>query len=251
MENLTDNKEYQVEYNQFKGPIYLLLKLVRKKKEDIYEIKLSVIIKDFIDYIRKDNDILLGSLSGFVYIASILLEIKSRSLIPSKRKHPDEEEDGAVEGDILRRREQEYIIFKKVSNYFRSSYEKQSLYYIREAPLEKEFLSVLPDFTMDDIGIDKLHKTALRLLKYREEKLKLEDIYSIDVNISVFDEMKRIKGILGKREKVTFREITSDYKQVIEKIISFLSILELFKKGVIDIIQFENFGSIIIKKIKF
>jgi len=194
LENITDNKEYQVEYNQFKGPIYLLLELVRKRKEDIYEISLSTVIKDFINYIRRNNKILLGSLSGFVYIASILLEIKSRSLIPSKRKQMDEEEEREVD-DVLKRREREYRVFKKVSNYFRNLYEKQSLYYIREAPLEKEFLSLLPDFTMDDIGIEKLHETASNLLKYREEKLKLGDIYGKDVNISVFDEMKRIRGI--------------------------------------------------------
>ncbi len=249
MENLTENKEYQVEYNQFKGPIYLLLELVQKKKEDIYEISLSTIIKDFISYVRKSNQILIGSLSGFVYIASILLEIKSRSLIPSKRKQITGEENELREDDILKMREQEYGIFKKVSNYLRNLYEKESLYYIREAPIEKEFLSLLPDFT-GDIGIEELYDTASNLLKYREEKLNLGNIYSIDVNINVFDEMKRIREILIKKENVTFKEITSRYKEVIKKIVSFLSILELYKKGLIDIIQFENFGSIIIKKLK-
>jgi len=249
LENLTENKEYQVEYNQFKGPIYLLLELVQKKKEDIYEISLSTIIKDFISYVRKSNQILIGSLSGFVYIASILLEIKSRSLIPSKRKQITGEENELREDDILKMREQEYGIFKKVSNYLRNLYEKESLYYIREAPIEKEFLSLLPDFT-GDIGIEELYDTASNLLKYREEKLNLGNIYSIDVNINVFDEMKRIREILIKKENVTFKEITSRYKEVIKKIVSFLSILELYKKGLIDIIQFENFGSIIIKKLK-
>jgi len=247
LKDCIESKEYLIEYNEFKGPIYLLLKLVQKKKEDIYEINLSTIIKDFINYIKLNKDILIDTLSEFLYVASILLEIKSRSLIPSKRKDVSEEED-ILKDDILKKREQEYLVFKKVSNYFRDLYEKESLYYIREAPIEEKFLKLLPDFTRD-ISINELSYTASKLLKYEEEKLNLESIYNHRTNINIFDEMKRISEILAGRESVTFREITSVYSKVIDKIISFLSILELYKKGLIDIMQFENFGNIVIKKI--
>jgi len=247
LKDCIESKEYLIEYNEFKGPIYLLLKLVQKKKEDIYEINLSTIIKDFINYIKLNKDILIDTLSEFLYVASILLEIKSRSLIPSKRKDVLEEED-ILKDDILKKREQEYLVFKKVSNYFRDLYEKESLYYIREAPIEEKFLKLLPDFTRD-ISINELSYTASKLLKYEEEKLNLESIYNHRTSINIFDEMKRISEILTGRESVTFREITSIYSKVIDKIISFLSILELYKKGLIDIMQFENFGNIVIKKI--
>ena len=83
MENCIESKDYLIEYKKFKGPIYLLLELVQKKKEDIYEIRLSTIIKDFINYIKIKKNILFDTLSGFTYTASILVEIKSRSLSPS------------------------------------------------------------------------------------------------------------------------------------------------------------------------
>ncbi|OFW60986.1 MAG: hypothetical protein A2Z35_04560 [Actinobacteria bacterium RBG_19FT_COMBO_36_27] len=249
MESYAEDKEYLIEYNNFKGPIYLLLELVQKKKEDIYEISLSTIIKDFIDYARNNRYLLIDTLSGFIYIASILLEIKSRSLIPSKRIATGDEENDLDTADILKRREKEYKIFKKVSNYFRDLYEKESLYYIREAPIEKGFLKLLPDFTKD-LNMEELINTASRLLKYREEKLNLERLYNHRININIFDEMDRIKKILSTKENITFKEITSKYNEVIDKIISFLSILELYKKGVIDIMQFEYFGSIVIKRIK-
>lgn len=248
MESSAESKEYLIEYNKFKGPIYLLLELVQKKKENIYEISLSTIVRDFINYTRENHDILMDTLSGFIYVASILLEIKSRSLIPSKRKKSNDEEE-EPDSDIFKRREEEYRVFKKVSNYFRDIYEKESLYYIREAPLEKEFLKILPDFT-GDISLEELAYTASKLLRFREEKLNLEKIYDRKININIFDEMERIRTMLGERENVTFKEITSGYKRIIDKIISFLSILELYKKGIIDIIQFEYFGSIVIKRIK-
>ncbi len=60
--------------------------------------------------------------------------------------------------------------------------------------------------------------------------------------------MERIKDILDKRADISFRELTSKYDKVIDKIISFLSILELYKNEMIEIVQFDNFGKIIIKR---
>ncbi|MDD3818715.1 MAG: segregation/condensation protein A [Actinomycetota bacterium] len=247
MNSRTENKEYLIEYNEFKGPVYLLLELVQKRKKDIYEISLSTIIRDFVDYTRNNKNVLIDTISGFTYISSILLEIKSRSLLPSRRERVTEE-DNEPGIDILKLREKEYNIFKKVSNYFRELYEEDSLYYIREAPLEKEFLDLLPDFA-DDLNIEKLVNTASGLLKHREEKISPGKLYNSRISISIFDEMERIKNILEEKGSTTFKEITSEYKEVIDKIVSFLSILELYKKGIIDIMQFEYFGSIIIKKL--
>jgi len=248
LENCTEVKDYLVEYRKFKGPLYLLLDLVQKKKEDIYEISLNTIIKDFISYIKDKENVLFDTLSGFIYVASILLEIKSRSLLPSKNEAVAEQEN-ILNIEILKKREEEYRIFKKISNYLRSIYEKESLYFIREAPIEKEFLNLLPDFT-GDINIEELSLIASKLIKYSEERLDLESIYNQRSGINIFEEMKRIKNLLSLKDNITFKEITLKYERIIDKIVSFLSLLELYKKNEIDIIQFENFGSIIIKRIK-
>lgn len=248
MENCIEEKDYLVEYKKFKGPLYLLLDLVQKKKEDIYEISLSTIIKDFISYIKDKKNILFDTLSGFIYVASILLEIKSRSLLPSKNETAGDDEN-ILNIEILKQREEEYRIFKKISNYLRSIYEKESLYFIREAPIEKEFLKLLPDFTKD-INIEELSLIASKLIKYNEERLDLGSFCNQTSGINIFEEMKRIKKLLYLKDDITFKEITLKYDRVIDKIISFLSLLEMYKKNEIDIIQFENFGSIIIKRIK-
>ena len=60
--------------------------------------------------------------------------------------------------------------------------------------------------------------------------------------------MERIKDILSKQQDISFRELTSRYDKVIDKIVSFLSILELYKNEMIEIVQFDNFGKIIIKR---
>ena len=246
MGSVTAEKDYLIVDEKFKGPIYLLLELIQKKKVDIYEIKLSSIIGGFIAHINNNKDILFETLSGFIYFASILIEIKSRSLIPSKSK-ASEDEDGELDINILKRREEEYKTYKKISYYFSSLFEKESLFFVREAPIEKQFLNVFPDF-LKDIKPKELALLASKLLSRSEETLDLGLIYHQVISINIFDEMERIKIILDKRTDISFKELTSKYEQVIDKIICFLSILELYKNEIIEIIQFENFGKIIIKR---
>ncbi len=246
LNNVAAEKDYLIVDEKFSGPIYLLLELVQKKKVDIYEIKLSTMIGGFIEHIENNKDILFETLSGFIYFASILIEIKSRSLIPSKSKASGEGED-ELDINILRRREEEYKVYKKISNYFSSLFEKESLFFIREAPIEKQFLEVFPDF-LKDVKPEELAVLASRLLSRKEESLDLENIYDLRASINIFDEMERIKDILSKQQDISFRELTSRYDKVIDKIVSFLSILELYKNEMIEIVQFDNFGKIIIKR---
>jgi len=241
----TQDKDYNLEYEDiFNGPIFLLVELVQKKKIDIYDISLSYIINGFVEFIKEKNEVLLDTISSFIYFSSILLEIKSRSLLPSKKE--PEGEEGELDINILRRREEEYRIYKKVSNYISSKILEESLFYIREAPMEKEFLKTLPDFTKD-IELGQLWMTACRLLTKKEFELDLDDVYNHRSIINIFEEMGRIKDILKSREDITFREISSVYEKVMDRIISFLSILELYKNEEIEIIQFESFGNIVIK----
>ena len=245
MKELTVEQSYLIKLEKFEGPINLLLELIRKKKIDIYGIKLSSIIIDFVNYIKKNKDIILDTLSGFLYTASILLEIKSKSLIPSKSETIDEGEE--IDEDILKKREAEYKVFIKISNYLIKLYEEENLYYLREAPLEKEFLDVIPDF-LNTINIKEINSLASKLLQHKEDRIDLSSIYNESLSITIFEEMERIKKILEDKDDIMFKDIAGNYTELIDKIICFLSILELYKKEIIDILQFESFGNILIKK---
>jgi len=77
----------------------------------------------------------------------------------------------------------------------------------------------------------------------------LSTVYLDNASISIIDEMDRIKRELLSKIEVSFMQLSESYSELIDKIICFLSILELYKNELIDIIQFENFGNIIIKNI--
>lgn len=244
-----DECSYIIEYEKFKGPINLLLELVRKKKVDIYEIRLSTVIKDFLNYIKSKKDVLLDTLSGFLYVASVLLEIKSKTILPSKGEQEGEDGDSdLINTDILRRREEEYKIYKKISTYINELYKKEELYFIREAPIEENFLDLFPDF-LKDVSIESIHLLASKFLKDKEDEITyLDYIYNNSISKTIFEEINRVKDALSNRDFITFKELTKDLKRMIDKIICFLSILELYKNEFIDIIQFESFGGITIKK---
>ena len=98
------SSNFIVEIKDFIGPLAVLMELIQKKKIDIYEISLNVIIKDFLKYLKKNKEIILEELSGFLYIATILLEIKAKSLIPSRNnENPDSESEESP--DVLKQRE--------------------------------------------------------------------------------------------------------------------------------------------------
>jgi len=125
-------EDYTLEYEDiFNGPIFLLVELVQKKKIDIYDISLSYIINGFMEFIKEKSGVLLDTISSFTYFSSILLEIKSRSLLPSKKT--DEGEEGELDVNILKRREEEYRIYqgstdgKRLFRYFSGVYKKNRI----------------------------------------------------------------------------------------------------------------------------
>lgn len=241
------NEQYLISYSDFKGPANLLLDLVRKKKVDIHQVKISIIIDGFIEYIGKNRQTMLDTISSFIYITAILLEIKANSIIPSQSSIASDEE--IIDEETLALREKQYIVFKKISNYFPKLKETESLFYIRESPVEAQFISVLPDF-LKNVNVENICRLGSALLMKQDFKIDFSEIYLDDSTTTIIDEMNRIQELIIKKREVTFAEIAQKYELLIDKIICFLSILELYKNEYIDIIQFENFGNIIIKKVE-
>ena len=126
-------QSYLIKYEDFSGPANLLLDLVRKRKVDIYQVRLNSIILDFLDFIKTKKNIFLDTLSSFLYITTILLEIKSSSIIPSQSKKEEEIEIG--DDSLLKVREQEYRIYQKTANYVEKLIDEEKFYFVREAPL--------------------------------------------------------------------------------------------------------------------
>jgi segregation and condensation protein A len=240
--------EYSIDYNEFHGPVTLLLESIRKKKIDIYQIRLSDIIQDFLDFIKNNKNIPIDTLSKFLYIITLLLEIKSSSVIPSQNK---EQENIEEEADLsqLKQREEVYSVYKKAANYILKRKNLESIYFIRESPVEPGFIELLPDFFMN-LNAENINLIASRLLKKDDFAIDLSRVHIDIASITILDAINSIKKMMEKKVEISFKELAGGYDLLIDKIVCFLSILELYKNEIIDIVQFENFGNITIRKAK-
>ncbi len=240
------NSGFIIDFDYFSGPVNILLDLVFKKREFIYEIKISEIIREFISFIDKNRNNTLEELSGFVYIISIMLDLKSKSLIPSRNNNVLQE-DKNDNLNILRQREDEYRTFRQISGYFSELLENEEVYFVREAPVEEEFLDFFNE-VFNKIKAKDLQDIASGLLSAKQEKFNIVEFYNKKITKNIFQEIKRIKNVLQSKDNISFKELTNEYDELIDIVIAFLSILELYKNEDIDIEQFEIFGEIIIKK---
>jgi len=241
------NSDFVINFNYFNGPINILLDLVLKKRDFIYEIKISEIIREFINFINKNRHNTLEELSGFIYIISIMLDLKSKSLIPSKNDTVLQE-DKNDSPDILRQREEEYRTFREISGYFSELIENEEVYFLREAPTEEQFLDFFHEM-FKRVKAKDLQAIASKLLSVKLEKFNIAEFYNKKITKNIFQEISRIKNVLQSKDNISFKELTNEYSDLIDIVISFLSILELYKNEDIDIEQFEIFGEIIIRKI--
>ena len=84
--------DYSIKINEFEGPLDLLLHLIKQSNIDIYDIEISVITKQYLDYINKMEELNINIAASYIVMAAELMEIKSKSLLPQKEEENDEEE---------------------------------------------------------------------------------------------------------------------------------------------------------------
>ena len=176
-----------------------------------------------------------------------MLDIKSKSLIPSRNKDEKKLEKIDEDIEILKKREEQYRAFRQISNYFSELIKNEEIYYLREAPIEEHFFDFFNEI-IKKIKVENLHKIASKILSAKEEKLNIPEFFNKKITKNIFQEIKRIKNALELKNNISFKELTTGYMDVMDIVISFLSILELYKNEEIDIEQFELFGEIIIRK---
>ena len=116
-----ETNRYAIKIENFQGPLDLLLSLIEKNKMDIYDIKLDEITDQYLEYINKAQELNLDLASEFLSLASTLLYIKSRKLLPGK----NEEEEEISEEELIRRII-EYKKYKDITIKLRQNFEENS-----------------------------------------------------------------------------------------------------------------------------
>jgi len=231
--------QYKVMINEFEGPLDLLLHLIKEKNIDIYEIKIEEITKQYLDYIKVMKDLNLSVASEYLVMASELLEMKSKMLLPRKK---EEEKDEYEEDprEVLIERLLAYKKYKEVTSEFKDLELTRRLVITKEP----ENLSLYAKEEENDanLGVDDLINAFNELMKRKELDKPLATKIT-KKELSITDKVKSIRNILKAKKIVRFEELfESSTKE--EIIVSFLSVLEMVRKNEIVLKQDNNFNTI-------
>lgn len=230
---------YEITIDNFKGPLDLLLHLIKEAKMDIMDIKLDIIIDEYLKYIKEMQRMNLDVASSYLVMASELVEIKSRKLLPRDEEEETDEETNPEEELINRLIE--YQKYKdQIDNFKRLEEERLGFYTKTPENLDQYKGNIKVDY---DLELDDLVKAMEKFL----EREILDTPLSTKITkkeLSVEDRIRDIKEKFKREKRIDFYSLF-DNKNKENVIVTFLAVLELAKLGEIRIMQDNNFSSII------
>lgn len=241
-----ETKKYAIKIDNFEGPLDLLCHLIDKNKMNIYDINLSEITDQYLDYLNEQEKLNLEIASEFLVMASTLLFLKSKKLLPQQ----EEEEEEITEEELIRRII-EYKKFKEISKVFKENYQEYSKRYFKgqeeiELPkqkIEKDYdNTIIPTLyaKLLEKNNDKINQNAKNI-----EKIAITD------NYTVASKVKEMFKILVKQKSFVFNKLFSIKKHNKQEVVTaFSGLLELSRRSKVETTQETLFGDITVEKVK-
>ena len=239
-----ETKKYAIKIDNFEGPLDLLCHLIDKNKMNIYDIQISKITDQYIEYLKEQEKLNLEIASEFLVMASTLLYLKSKNLLPKQ----EEEEEELTEEELIRRII-EYKKFKEISKVFKENYEiyanrvfkGQEEIALPKRKLEKDF---------DNAIIPNIYQKLVERnsVKINQNAKNIEKIALVE-NYTVASKVKEMFKVLIKQKRFVFNKlfsISTHNKQ--EVVTAFSGLLELSRRNKVETKQEELFGDITAKK---
>ena len=230
---MNDN-QFKIKTEVFEGPLDLLLSLIEKRKLLINDVSLAKVTDDFISYLQSREVYSIKDSSEFLVIASTLLLIKSKSLLPSLTLSEDEKTD-------MRDLELKLKIYKKLkelSVYIKNNFGKKIIFFPNVRKAEPVF-SPSPEMNKENIS-KAIFEVIKNLPKFEvKPKVKITKVVSLEEMITNLT--KRVQSSL----RMSFKDFSGMGKaEKVNVIVSFLAMLELVKQGIIEVNQKEKFDDI-------
>lgn len=231
---------YHVRLEQFEGPLPLLLSLIEKEKLDVTRLALAAIADQYLDHIENEGDVPLPHLSQFLAVASRLLLLKSRALLPILSF--TEEEEHEIED--LEWRLREYKRYKEASA------KLGSLFLVGHRAFHREsFASVSEVFTppsnVSAEGIREAFRGVLNALSVPVslDEQVVEEVVTLEERVAFLE--ARIEQCL----EMAFSEVAAESRDRVELVVSFLALLELVRRRTFEVNQGELFGEIRFRRV--
>ncbi|MBQ6469622.1 MAG: segregation/condensation protein A [Lachnospiraceae bacterium] len=241
-----------VKLQEFEGPLDLLLHLIDKNKISIFDIPITEITNQYLEYIRSMKEQDMNVASEFMVMAAELLDIKCRMLLP---KDPEKEEEEDPREELVRRL-LEYKTYKYMSYELRDRMEEENSIF-REAAIPKEVLSwrpkAEPEELLGDTTLDVLHAIFKEVLRRQKDKIdpvgsEFREVKADQVNID--DKVRELAGYAKTHRSFSFRNLMKKQKTKLQTIVMFLAVLEFMKAGYITVRQDHLFDDMEIEAVE-
>ncbi|MFC1724699.1 segregation and condensation protein A [candidate division KSB1 bacterium] len=233
-------KGYKIKLQIFEGPIDLLWFLIKKDEINIYDIPISFILKQFLEYIELLKKLDIEVAGDFIYFASLLMSIKARLLLPILDEEDEDFEDPRMELINLL----EYRKIKGVVGQIREMEENQRKVFKREY---FGFIKREQEFEPDEkeLNIYVLAKAYKQVIDRESTELFLE--YN-RLEYSLNEQIKFVLNVIKNKQKVTFLDMFDDLTNKVFVVVTFLAILELAKLRAIILNQSKPYKNLWLKK---
>lgn len=231
--------EYTLKINDFEGPMDLLLHLIKEAKMSIFDFSVELITKSYLDYINEMQEINLTVASSYLVMASELLEIKSRELLPKREEDNPEEED--LKENLVNRLA-EYQKYKEITKEFKDL-EGMRKEIFTKLPEDMSEYKTESNMEQTDVTLNDLIDAFQKFLERQKDSIVLETKVT-KKEISIEERRVQIKDVLRKKKKVNFFELF-DVLNREYIVVTFLAVLEMVRKHEINVIQENNFDDII------
>ncbi len=237
---------FQLSLDNFEGPFDLLLSLIAKHKLDITEVALSRVTDEFIAHIKAAGpEWDLEQTSSFLVVAATLLDLKAARLLPQAEVE-DEDDLALLEArDLLFARLMQYRAFKQVAGVLEDRLAVEARRFPRAVGLEERYATLLPEVLIG-LGLEEFAALASRAMEPKPvPEVSFAHLHA--PTVSVREQAALVVDRLRRQGTMSFRRLCGDAPDTLTKVARFLSLLELFREGVVVFDQATPLGELTVR----
>ena len=229
-----------ISIDNFEGPLDLLLHLIKESNIDIFDISIEEITNKYMDYIKYQEECDINVSSSYLVMASELLYLKSKSLLPKNEKEEENEEE--ITRENLIDRLLEYKRYKEVTSTFKELEEERKKIYIKSP----ESISDYSEENLSNVySANDLLEAFSKFLERKEKEKPLETKVT-NREYSVRERKSSIRKILKSKGRATLDELFEEYNKAYI-VVTFMSVLEMVKENDLNVYQNHNFDKIVLE----
>lgn len=223
---------YRVQLNNFEGPLDLLLFFIKRDELEIYDIPISYITKEFLEYIHLMEELDLDVASEFILMASMLMSIKAKMMLPREDTDDDEIDETDPRYELVQRL-LEYKRYKEMSEKMADMDEETRKKYMRGYPEADDVEQQATGEALQDVTMFDLIAAFKKVLQDIERKNIVHHVEKVSTTVE--EQAEFVLNRLQEGGRQTFMEVCSTLKNKIYVVVTFLAVLEMIKEQQINV----------------